>query len=849
MITLFTAECRQNNRNCVYPHRVEVSDEVTLKQAVALDYVCAEFRENRRSIENFVRCDCLAFDVDNDHSDLPAEWILPKDVAEFFSGVTFWVHFSRSNMKEKNGKEPRPKFYVFFPIRECRSAQQCASLKQAVQRIFPYFDEQALDAARFFFGTEDPEVEYWEGIRDLTEFLEKRGVTLRSQCNPVARKGTAAYAPTFPSELSEGVKAAEQNDGSFLPPLPKGVANSGATGVNDLPVAGQSRGVTEPQREVSAKLTGGIPVAQQREGLPDEVFSVIPAGERNRTMHRFAVRTLKHFGRTEAAWDLFMQESRRCDPPLPTPELRSIWTSAVRFFDKVIAASPEYIPPEEYHGDSSPNSLKPPDYSDLGQAKVIVREYKDELCYTESTDYLRYNGQFWRESKQRAIGAVEEFLDLQLADAEADIEAAMKELTEIGGVEFDMSDGLRGLDKQFKAFDDAEKLNALEEAKGRLSAALAYKSFVMRRRDMNYILSALAAAKPMVQLEVSDLDKDLFLLNTPDATYDLRSGIDGAQAQEPRNYITKITAFNPSEKGGELWEEALDTFFCGDRELIAYVQQIVGLAAIGKVFLESIIISYGEGRNGKSTFWNTVSRVMGTYSGQMSADTLTVGVKRNVKPEMAELKGKRLVIAAELEEGMRLNTSMIKQLCSTDEIFAEKKYQPPFKFIPSHTLVLYTNHLPKVGASDAGTWRRLIVIPFHAKIEGSSDIKNYTDYLVQHAGEAVMRWIIEGARKVIAAEYQLEIPACVRAAVKAYRDSNDWLSFFLDECCEVNPDYRAKSGSVYQEYRDFCMRNGEWARSTADFYTALDQAGFERAKKMNGVFISGLRLKITGYSG
>ena len=767
MITLFTAECRQNNRNCVYPHRVEVSDEVTLKQAVALDYVCAEFRENRRSIENFVRCDCLAFDVDNDHSDIPAEWILPKDVAEFFSGVTFWVHFSRSNMKEKNGKEPRPKFHVFFPIRECRSAQQCASLKQAVQRIFPYFDEQALDAARFFFGTEDPEVEYWEGIRDLTEFLEKRG----------------------------------------------------------------------------------IPVAPQRVGLPDEVFSVIPAGERNRTMHRFAVRTLKHFGRTEAAWDLFLQESRRCDPPLPTPELRSIWTSAVRFFDKVIASSPEYIPPEEYHGDSSPNSLKPPDYSDLGQAKVIVREYKDELCYTESTDYLRYNGQFWRESKQRAIGAVEEFLDLQLADAEADIEAAMKELTEIGGVEFDMSDGLRGLDKQFKAFDDAEKLNALEEAKRRLSAALAYKSFVMRRRDMNYILSALAAAKPMVQLEVSDLDKDPFLLNTPDATYDLRSGIDGARAQEPRNYITKITAFNPSEKGGELWEEALDTFFCGDRELIAYVQQIVGLAAIGKVFLESIIISYGEGRNGKSTFWNTVSRVMGTYSGQMSADTLTVGVKRNVKPEMAELKGKRLVIAAELEEGMRLNTSMIKQLCSTDEIFAEKKYQPPFKFIPSHTLVLYTNHLPKVGASDAGTWRRLIVIPFHAKIEGSSDIKNYTDYLVQHAGEAVMRWIIEGARKVIAAEYQLEIPACVRAAVKAYRDSNDWLSFFLDECCEVNPDYREKSGSVYQEYRDFCMRNGEWARSTADFYTALDQAGFERAKKMNGVFISGLRLKITGYSG
>lgn len=129
------------------------------------------------------------------------------------------------------------------------------------------------------------------------------------------------------------------------------------------------------------------------------------------------------------------------------------------------------------------------------------------------------------------------------------------------------------------------------------------------------------------------------------------------------------------------------------------------MQGIGKVCVEGLIIAYGEGRNGKSTFWNTLSRVLGTYSGNMSADTLTVGCKRNVKPELAEAKGKRIIIAAELEEGMRLNTSNVKQLCSTDEIYAEKKYKDPFSFVPSHTLVLYTNHLPKVGAIDAGTWR------------------------------------------------------------------------------------------------------------------------------------------------
>ena len=149
------------------------------------------------------------------------------------------------------------------------------------------------------------------------------------------------------------------------------------------------------------------------------------------------------------------------------------------------------------------------------------------------------------------------------------------------------------------------------------------------------------------------------------------------------------------------------------------------MAAIGKVYQEHMIIAYGGGANGKSTFWNTIFRVLGTYAGKISADTLTMSCKHNTRPEAAELKGKRLIIASEMEEGVRLNTSMVKQLCSTDEIQAEKKYKDPFHFVPSHTLVLYTNHLPKVGANDDGIWRRLIVIPFNAKITGKSDIKNY----------------------------------------------------------------------------------------------------------------------------
>ena len=628
MITIFYADTHNDPKNCRYPNRLpDLSDEA-LKEAFSNDYVCAEYKGNYRSADNFIRSTCLAFDVDNDFSDDPAEWLSPEDIRDAFPGVEIIIHYSRSHMKAKNGRLARPKFHIFFPIEECTGAEEYAAMKQRVYEYFPYFDAQALDAARFFFGTENPEIECYEGTL-LSEYLQLKsgtsGYADRSGYKAFARKETSAYAPGAPSELNE---------------------------MGENVVLGSA---TDPYF-LNTNLS---------------VFtSVIPQGQRNTTMYSVAVKVLKRFGDTDKARDLFLAEAERCVPPLESEELASIWNSAMKFYQKKILTDPEYVDPEAYGNDFASVSLKPPDYSDIGQAKALVKECSDELCFTEATDFLRYDGKRWLESRQMAYGCIEEFLDLQLADASDQLESAVQELLDLGESEIQIAPGKKYTDKLLQAGDER-----LAAAGRRFAGAVTYKNFVMQRRDMRYVKAALDAAKPMVQLNVSDLDKNEFLLNTPDATYDLRKGLAGAQPQDPADHITKITAVSPGRKGRELWEDALKVFFCGDEDLIHYVQQVVGMAAIGKVYQEAIIIAYGSGKNGKSTFWNTVSRVFGSYAGNLSADTLTVGCKRNVKPEMAELKGKRLIIASELEEGMRLNTAMVKQLCSTDVIYAEKKIQ------------------------------------------------------------------------------------------------------------------------------------------------------------------------------
>ncbi|HEM4736689.1 TPA: DNA primase [Streptococcus suis] len=557
----------------------------------------------------------------------------------------------------------------------------------------------------------------------------------------------------------------------------------------------------------------------------------IQQGSRNSTMSVFAARILKRLGVTQEARDGFDEQAQKCVPPLDKTELDTIWGSAVRFYNRTIKTSKGYVAPDAFNRET----LKPDDYSDIGEAGVLAREFGDKLAYTNATDYLTFNGQYWKEDKQLAIGTVLEFMDLQLEEASEQYETAIKQLVQTGIPESIVREGGKGL---VKLIDSPNQQILL----AKYLSAKAYYQFVMKRRDYRYIMATHNTAKPMLAIDISELDKNDMLLNTPDATYDLKCGLSGSQAHSATDYLTKITTASPGNQGMGLWQETLATFFCGDQELIDYVQMVVGMAAIGKVYQEHMIIAYGGGANGKSTFWNTIARVLGSYSGKLSADALTMSNKRNVKPEMAELKGKRLIIASEMDEGMRLNTGLVKQLCSTDEIYAEKKYKDPFHFVPSHTLVLYTNHLPKVGANDDGIWRRLIVIPFNAKITGKSDVKNFADHLYDNAAPAIISWIIEGAEKAIKANFKTKLPKVVQESVRAYREANDWLGHFIEENCEIVKGHIQKSGDLYSAYRAYALQNGEYVRSTTDFYTALESAGYNRQRTSKFNAIVGLKL-------
>ena len=438
---------------------------------------------------------------------------------------------------------------------------------------------------------------------------------------------------------------------------------------------------------------------------------------------------------------------------------------------------------------------------------------RDTLIYVDALGWLCWDGRRWERNEHKATACAMDLSGRMLREAEeASRNAQMKQA------------------KLFmEAAKNAESVNewALKGVENALKDAKAFYRHAQRLRGARQLNNMTELSKPYLLLKADCLDANPFDLNTPAGIVDLTTG--KLRPHDRKAYCSRITNASPGEKGAEMWENFLDTVTCGDGSVKGFLQMVAGMSLIGAVYQEGILIAYGGGRNGKSTFFNALGEVLGDYSGSMDIRTLTTE-RANRGASLATLRGKRLVITGELEEHQRLSVSVLKQLSSTDKLNIEEKYKQPESVRQSHTLVLFTNHLPRVGSTDNGTWRRLTVVPFQAVIPEKDGVQNYAEVLARDAGEAILSWAIEGAGNFIRNGCKLDIPNAVEEATDAYRQREDWLNSFLEERCVRDEYARTGARALYMEYRAWASDSGEFVRRENDFSAAMEGMGFRKVK-------------------
>lgn len=436
-------------------------------------------------------------------------------------------------------------------------------------------------------------------------------------------------------------------------------------------------------------------------------------------------------------------------------------------------------------------SIRPADLSDAGNAESFAKIVKGRLLWCDALGWLVWEGKRWEPSEHRATALAISFAQQMLTDAL----------------------------ERYKAALDPETGKPAEDAKR-------YLAHAQRTRGAIAIKNLLSLSKAYLAIAADKLDAAWWVLNTDAGLVDLRTG--EIRPHDPKALCTRLAPFSPSTEGTKLWADFLELITGGDTELQNYLQIKVGCYAFGKIFWEGVDFAVGGGRNGKSTLFNALAAVLGDYAGGIDAQVLTTD-RQNRGAALATLRGRRLILCGELEEGQRLSVQTLKRLASTDSLVIEEKYRQPETIKPSHHIVLFSNFLPRVGSTDTGTWRRISVVPFNSSMPaGSDEIPNYADLLVEKAAGAILSWIIEGAVAFHKAGHRVKVPGCVQEATEQYKQSENWIERYLSERCIVEPGARVRGGELYADYRAFAQSTGDYCRRGNDFTKALEGLGYKR---------------------
>ncbi|HEY3902065.1 MAG TPA: phage/plasmid primase, P4 family [Chthoniobacter sp.] len=392
---------------------------------------------------------------------------------------------------------------------------------------------------------------------------------------------------------------------------------------------------------------------------------------------------------------------------------------------------------------------------------------------------------------------------------------------------------------------------AVEHSQSLLAQASRIPETAQRELAVRQALSMgnLKHIRPMLELACADgrivaphlrLDADSWLLGVRNGVVDLRTGT--FRAGRRSDLITKCAGTSYEESADcPRWRTFLEEIFAGDQERISYVQRAVGYSLTGEVTEQCFHFLYGAGKNGKSVFTEVLYRLFGEYAQRAASSLLTVAVNgREPMHEIARLRGARLVIGSEMEEGAWLAESRVKDMTGGDTLTGRCLYQEAFDFRPMLKLWMFGNHKPRIRGTDEGIWRRIRLIPFTVQIPEERRDPRLAAKLCEEL-PGILRWALEGVRAW--QETGLQTPVIVSEAGAEYRSEEDSLGGFIADEIVHDRSERTNVADVFARYKNWAERVGLAPMSQIKLGRRLVERGFQRAASDGERFWTGVTLK------
>jgi putative DNA primase/helicase len=369
--------------------------------------------------------------------------------------------------------------------------------------------------------------------------------------------------------------------------------------------------------------------------------------------------------------------------------------------------------------------------------------------------------------------------------------------------------------------------------------------FAVTSLNERRIARMLILAESEIYVQPHEMDSHLLLLNTLNGTVELDTG--RLRPHRRSDYLTKLVHVNyRPDAPCKLFRKFLTSIL--PKRLHCYMQKALGYSLTGDTCEKAVFCVHGPGNSGKTTLLSTFRELIAEYSVVIQADTLMSRGHdtNNTQADLCDLRGARFVHTSECEADQRLSQSRLKALTQGrgSLIKAARKYENPISFPETHKTWLDTNERPAIkNPDDQATINRLHSIPFPTAIPASK-IDPELGRKLKAEGEGILAWAVAGARSWW--KHGLKKPPEVEASTREWREENDNIGRFIEECCDTGDGFQARARAIYAAYRQWAEKGGEKNIATdKQFSQRLIGRNYRRDEDNRGRYYRGIGLKET----
>ena len=518
--------------------------------------------------------------------------------------------------------------------------------------------------------------------------------------------------------------------------------------------------------------------------------------------------------------------AKRCDPPLPSPELRRL---SVELFEK-LTGEKVAVHPGMFEDEDQPDT-------DLGFGKHLAREFGRLARYNPDTqEWLVYGEGVWRvdPGKVQVRKLLKDFFYDRFKIAKslrADLWAEFEPISD-----WFFKDGRV---KEEHADDITPEQRAVADVWFKVVSPMFAEA--LNGQSVKRLLAGLESAETEdLNRYSSDWDSDPLLLNVRNATIDLATG--QLLADRLNTFCTMQGGVN-FDDGATCpeFEKAL-AFSLPDASVRAFIQDYSGLTLSGLMTPE-ILILLGEGANGKGLLLRIFSGVLGAYYKKASMTTFLS--TKNPQPggarsDLAALRGKRLITAAEANRKVSIDMELLKDWTGGEDFNVRDVWEKAkdVSSKPQGKLILSMNKPPKIVDTTHAAWRRLRYINFNVIIPSEKRNDRFADELLATEGPGILNWMLAGwwrvAERLAADKPALEAPKVVLDDTAEYKEKESQAAqFFEDEIVLKFPDGKVTSADLYARYKGWCARNGEFPFKSQNLILELTSYCNEKGHKVD----------------